>query len=249
MEHPSLSVQLYTLREAVQEDLGGTLARLSRIGFEQVEPYGFPDLEGLGESLTSAGLVAPTGHAHYLGEDDTELHRVFASAKALNIGLAIDPYVVAERWVSEADIRETAEQLNAAAAVAAEYGVEVGYHNHAHELETQIDGRTAFEFFADLLNPEVRLEVDTYWVTVGGHDPIEILARLGDRVAAIHVKDGPATKETKDQVAVGQGSLPVRDILAAAPQALRVIELDDSRGDRFAAVADSYAWLVNEGLV
>jgi hypothetical protein len=35
----------------------------------------------------------------------------------------------------------------------------------------------------------------------------------------------------------------VRAILAAAPAALRVIELDDTRGDRFEAIADSYAYL------
>jgi hypothetical protein len=65
---------------------------------------------------------------------------------------------------------------------------------------------------------------------------------------ALHVKDGPGTPETKDQVAVGSGSLPIREIVEAAPDALRVIELDDSRGDRFQAVADSFAYLTAQGL-
>jgi len=96
--------------------------------------------------------------------------------------------------------------------------------------------------------PEVVLEVDTYWVAVGGHDPVGLLQRLGDQVVAVHLKDGPATAEVLDQVALGRGTLPVTDIVAAAPHALRVIELDDSRGDRFTAVADGLAFLREEGL-
>jgi sugar phosphate isomerase/epimerase len=74
------------------------------------------------------------------------------------------------------------------------------------------------------------------------------LKRLGDRVVALHVKDGPGTTDNLDQVAVGKGSMPVRAIIEAAPNALRVIELDDSREDRFQAVADSYEYLVKENL-
>ena len=91
------------------------------------------------------------------------------------------------------------------------------------------------------------LEVDTYWVTVGGVDPVALLPRLGDRVVALHIKDGPGTTETKDQVAVGQGSLRSSNHRRGA-DALRVIELDDSRGDRFQAVADSFAFLTSKGL-
>jgi hypothetical protein len=62
------------------------------------------------------------------------------------------------------------------------------------------------------------------------------------------VKDGPATMDNKDQVAVGIGTMPIADIINAAPTALRVIELDDSRGDRFEAVADSFTYLVSQNL-
>jgi sugar phosphate isomerase/epimerase len=248
VNYPKLSVQLYTVREAIQENLSESLARIAEIGYTQVEPYNFADVDGLAEALKAVGLSAPTGHAHYIGVDDAELNRIFASASTLGIGLAIDPHVEAARWQAADDIRATADQLNAAAAVAAQHGVSVGYHNHAHELESTIDGRTALEFFADLLDPAVRLEVDTYWVATGGQDPVALLGRLGGQVAALHIKDGPATSETKDQVAVGAGSLPIRAIIEAAPDALRVVELDDSHADRFQAVAESFAWLVKENL-
>lgn len=249
MNHPLLSVQLYTVREALQEDLGGTLARIADIGFEQVEPYNFPAFPGLGDALRAAGLAAPTTHAHFVGLDESELEQLFAAAKVLGIDLVIDPHVPAERWTSAESVGEIAAQLNAAATVAARSGVRVGYHNHAHEIESVIDGRTALEVLADSLDDAVALEVDTYWAAVGGVDAAELLGRLGSRVAAIHVKDGAGTPEPKDQTAVGDGTLPIRAIVEAAPAtALRVVELDDSHGDRFQAVADSFAYLTKENL-
>jgi Sugar phosphate isomerases/epimerases len=244
----SPSVQLYTVREALQEDLPGSLQRLADAGFTQVEPFAFDQFEGLGDALAAAGLAAPTTHAHYLGEVPEAIAAVFEKARALGIQTVIDPHVAAEHWQTVESVDEIAAQLNAAAAIAAEHGVRVGYHNHAHELESEIDGRTALEYFADQLDPAVVLEVDTYWVAVGGHDPVALLKKLGDRVVALHIKDGPATTKTKDQVAVGSGSLPIAEIIAAAPDALRVIELDDSRGDRFQAVIDSLAFLKAQGL-
>ena len=247
MSSSKLSVQLYTVREALQEDLPGTLARLAEVGFTQVEPFAFTNFPGLGAGLAAAGLTAPTSHVHLLG-DDVDQAAVFEQARALGIETVIDPYVTPEFWQDPADIAKTAAALNGAAKIAAGYGIRVGYHNHNHELESIIDGRPALEVFADQLDDPVVLEVDTYWAAVGGQDPVALLKRLGDRVVALHVKDGPGTKDNNDQVAVGSGSMPVRDIIEAAPDALRVIELDDSRGDRFQAVADSYAYLVKENL-
>jgi sugar phosphate isomerase/epimerase len=246
--HPQLSVQLYTVREAMQEDLPGTLARIADIGFSQVEPYNFMAFDGLGDALRAAGLSAPTTHAHFVGASDSELDDVFAAAKTLGIERVIDPHVPTERWQTAESVAEIAAQLNAASVVAARFGVSIGYHNHAHEAESIIDGRTALEVLADQLEAQVGLEVDTYWAAVGGQDAAALLGRLGSRVVAIHVKDGAGTPEPKDQTAVGSGTLPIRQILEAAPTALRVIELDDSRGDRFQAIVDSFNYLVGEHL-
>lgn len=242
-----LSVQLYTVREMLAADLAGTLHRLAALGFTQVEPFAFTTYgEALGHAMADAGLTAPTTHQRFIGED---AEPVFAAAAAMGIGTVIDPRVDRGRWGSVADVEQVAADLNAAAVVAARHGVRVGYHNHAQELEIVLDGRTALEVFAENLDDSVMLEVDTYWAAVAGQDPVALLRRLGDRVEAVHLKDGPATTDVKDQVAVGHGGMPIREIIDARPHALRVIELDDSRDDRFQAVADSYAWLAAEGLV
>ena len=89
---------------------------------------------------------------------------------------------------------------------------------------------------AEHLAPEVVLEVDTYWAAAGGADVPALLDRLGDRVVALHIKDGDGTPRHQEAGPARQGSVPVWDFMAATPDALRVVELDDSEGDMLDAV-------------
>jgi sugar phosphate isomerase/epimerase len=229
-----LSVQLYTVRDALAEDFDGTLGKLASFGFTHVEPFAllnFADELRLG--LDRSGLTAPTAHVHLLGEDQDA---ICALAAELRIQTIIEPSVDPARWESEADISEIAAELNAAAERAAASDLKVGYHNHHFELESKISGVHALEVFADRLAPEVVLEVDTYWAYAGGADVPALLKRLGERVVALHLKDGDGSLDTSKQVPLGSGVVPVWDIVDAAPEALRVVELDDSETDLLEAV-------------
>ena len=254
MEHPvrnffrrftvTYSLQLYTVRRPLEEDLPGTIARIAEIGFTQVEPYNFvATADALAEAFAAHGISAPSGHAPLLAEDQDE---IFAAAKKLGITTVIDPFIPAERWQDAANIEKTAAGLNAAARKGAGYGLRVGYHNHAWELESKINGTTALEYFESLLDPELVLEVDTYWAAVGGQDPATLLRRLGDRVKFIHIKDGPLTTENLDQLPAGQGRVAIWDVLdAASSLETGVVEFDDYAGDIFEGIAESLAYLNN----
>ncbi|WP_026821048.1 sugar phosphate isomerase/epimerase family protein [Arthrobacter castelli] len=236
------SLQLYTVREALNRDLHGTIRQIAALGYEAVEPFNFVALANeLSDALASSGLSAPSGHAPLLQADQDE---IFAAAKRLGISTVIDPHVPAENWQSEDNIVATARSLNDAARRAAPHGIRVGYHNHAFELEARIGGRSGLEVLAENLDPEVVLEVDTYWAAVGGEDVPALLGRLGDRVKLLHIKDGPLTKDDKEQTAVGAGRMPVWDCIdAAGSLETAVVELDDFSGDVFDAIADSYTYL------
>jgi len=237
----SISVQLYSVREAFAADPAGTLARLAGIGFTQVEPYGLAESAPvLRTGLADHGLSAPTAHAKLIGVDQDE---VFAAAIACGVGVVIDPFTPPERWEDEADIAATATALNEAAKKAADYGITIGYHNHWWELRNKIGGRSAFEVFVDQLDPRLVVEVDTYWATAGGADAPALLKRLGNRVHALHIKDGDLATDASGQVPAGQGRVPIPDVLSAAPSALRVVEFDAYDGDIFEGLAASYAYL------
>lgn len=243
-----LGIQLYSVRDDIgPADLDRTLARLAGFGFTHAEPYDIlGDTERLGAALRDAGLSAATAHASVLRHDVAD---ILDAAQALGVGCVITPYVDPGSIADRAGVERLADALNAAAESAAARGIRIGYHNHWWEIEPRFEGRTALEVLADELAPEVFLEVDTYWAQVGGADVPALLGALGDRVLSLHVKDGPGVKE-QPHTAVGKGVIDVPAILAAAPDAQRIVELDECATDIFEAVAESRAYLtaLEEGL-
>ena len=257
------SVQLYTVRDAVSADLQGAVARVAAIGFTQVEPYSFVErADEFEEAFAASGITAPSGHAPVI--DSADPARTFDAAAQLGIGTVIDPFIPTDRWQTADDAARIADRVNELQTIAAAQGLRFGYHNHQWEFANQVDGRSIYELFVERLTPDVALELDTYWSTVGGADTPELLRRLGDRVQFLHVKDGPIagtiattlpsnesalkvsdelTAAFKDQLPAGSGDVGVAAILAAAPHALRVVEFDGYAGEVFEGIAASFAWL------
>ena len=236
-------VQLFSVREALRADLPGTIARIAEIGFTGVEGFRLAEFPTLHEALSAHGLTMPSLHERIVSDEDQDQdqdrwNQEFATAASHGAELVIDPVVPAERWQSPDDIARTADRMNAAAAVAASHGIRFGYHNHAHDLTRQDDGRSALEHLVDGLDDAVVLEIDVYWAARAGLDPVALVRDLGPRVAALHLKDAPAgSQEVADQVPLGLGDVPFGEcILAAPPGALHIIEFDDSRWELFDAL-------------
>lgn len=241
MTTPTLSVQLYTVREAFDADPAGTLQRLADLGFRTVEPAKFAERVDLLEpALQAAGLAAASGHTKLIGAD---AGAAFAAARRLGIRLVIEPMGDRARWSTAEDVVALAAELNAVVDEAEAAGLTIGYHNHAYEFEALADGRVAYDVFVAALDERIVLEIDTYWVAVAGFDPVEVVTRYAERTALMHIKDGPITVEKLDQLPVGDGAMPIAALLAAAPDAIAVVELDDYRGDVFDALTRSFAHL------
>jgi sugar phosphate isomerase/epimerase len=259
----SPSVQLYSVRDAVDENVDRAVARLAEIGFTKAEPYAFHlRTAELKRALSAAGVAAPSGHAPVIDAEDAA--PIFDAAAELGMTTVIDPFIPTERWQTADDAARLAERVNELSEQATARGLEFGYHNHQWEFTNKVDGRPVYELFVEQLGPGVVLELDTFWATVGGADAVAVLRSLGDRVRAIHVKDGKIDDAIRDvlpssesalivpdalkrafenQQPAGQGDVDVKAILAAAPQALRVVEFDSYAGDVFAGIAESFAWL------
>jgi sugar phosphate isomerase/epimerase len=239
MTLPDLSVQLYSVRQPLATDFTGTLARLATTGLTRVEPYDMLAVaETLATALPAAGLTAPTAHQTLTAGRFDE---IFSAAADLGVDLVVHPYTPADQWQSYEDLQRLADILAEAAAAAGEQGLRVGYHNHDWELSTEVDGRPGLEVFAEMIEPSVVLEVDAYWAATAGRDVPALVERLGERVVAVHLKDGPLNGDTAAQLPLGKGALPVMDILAAA-RGLQfpVLEFDDYAGDIFDGIEESY---------
>jgi sugar phosphate isomerase/epimerase len=248
-----ISVQLYSVRDALATDPAGTIDRLAALGLTQVEAGqkflgAHPELL---DAIHRNGLATPTFTAPLFGKSADERAEAFALATRLGAGTVIDTFIPEEHWSSLADVEKIAGELNEAARQAAQAGLRVGYHNHWWELEKKFedpghgaDARSAFDLLIDRLDPELVLEVDAYWVAVGGADPVDFVARHADRVRYLHLKDGPISKDNLEQRPTGQGVLPIAEIIAAAPQLeAATIEFDAFDGDVFEAIAASRAHL------
>jgi sugar phosphate isomerase/epimerase len=271
MTQPQLSIQLYTVNDHLVADPDGTLARLAAMGIRQVEAFAFVDrADALAASFAQHGLQAKTGHAPLLSDEIRFGDRVlpvpakadvFAAATTLGLEYVIDPFVPIDRWLDAEGIADTAARLNAVAKEAAAHGLKVGYHNHAQEFAADIDGVNGYEYFASLLDDGVALELDLFWAATAGHDVVALLGRLGDRVKALHIKDGVIgenpfvvgssglDKSTLDQRPAGKGDVPLAESLAASPSTeFAVIEFDYVPGDIFDAVQGSVDFLTTHGI-
>lgn len=239
-----ISVQLYTVRDELAADRDAVLSRVAEIGYRAVEPYDpMTDPEGFRRVADDLGLTVSSTHAYALLSEEPA--RVFDAIATVGTDKVIIPGGIPETEFTTRDgLSRTADLLNGLGEQAAAHGMRIGYHNHWWEIEPEVDGRPAIETLAGLLDPQVFLEIDTYWAAVGGADVPALLGRLAERVLALHVKDGPGVKG-EPHVAVGGGVMPVPAILAAAPEAWRVVELDECAGDVFAALAGSHAYLTS----
>ncbi len=244
-----ISVQLYSLRDQAAADFEGVLRRLATVGFVGVELAGFHGLttDEFNRIAADTGLQVSSGHVGDLSP--AALNAALDDLQAVGATTAVLAFLPPESFADAAAVHRSADALNTGYEIARSRGVMFGYHNHFWEFATTIDGRSAWSLLFDRLEPGIVAELDMYWATVGGADPIAVIADLGERLALLHVKDGPADEPKSPMVAVGSGTLDIPAILASAPTARwHIVELDRCATDMFDAVADSYRYLVEAGL-
>ncbi len=212
--HNKISIQLYTLRDAMEGEPGfdTVLTRLAQYGYEKVEFAGYYDRTArqIRDQLDDLGIRASSSHEGISADDDA-LHTKLENAVTLGQRYVVVPYLNSN---SLSDWQTWAEQMNDEAAVAKQYGLRYGYHNHAHEFTIDLGGGlTPWELLTSTLDRHlVHLEVDLYWAYTGGvnthaADPdrfaIDVIHDAPQRVRQFHVKDRDAS--TGDMCDLGTG--------------------------------------------
>lgn len=244
-----IALQLYTLRDAMAADFEGTVRKVADIGYIGVETAGFGSLspQQAMEIFTRYGLYIAAAHIDLpLGDKRQQVLDTMATLGA--------KYIV-KAWLPEGEfetkdqIRRHCETLNEANAVARAAGYTLVYHNHWWEYTPHGDWVPA-QVMLDYLEPTVAFEIDTYWVKVGGGEPVQVIQQLGDRVPLLHIKDGPATSPQEPMLAAGEGAMSFRPIVEAGEGSAEwmIVELDRCATDMMEAVTKSYHYLTSEGL-
>jgi sugar phosphate isomerase/epimerase len=146
--------------------------------------------------------------------------------------------------VSQDSYRAAADTLITASRAAAAAGITLGYHNHNYEFEP-LDGKTGLEvMLARTAGTSVVFEMDIYWITSAGQDPLAWFEKWPGRFPLVHVKDaGPAPKYVMHDV--GAGVIDWKKVFKMSKEAgikHYFVEHDDP-GDAYKSIAASYAYL------
>ena len=210
------------------------LDALGAMGYAEVELAGHYDLAPaeLRERLDAAGLRAVSGHAGFdVSDPDWDAYeRELAAAAVLG-----QEYTGLPWWggpYTEQGFRLLAPRLDEAGARAARVGLRFFYHHHAFEFDSRdAAGRPLFDLLLAATDPAlVSFELDLYWITSAGFDPVPYLSRDPGRYPLFHVKDRARTSRSgrEDWEDAGAGTLDFRAIFAAGGGDKHyVIEHDD----------------------
>ena len=239
-----IGLQLYTVRKAMQTDVEGTLTRVAATGYKEVEFAGY-----FGKSPTDTkamldrlGLSAPAVHVGSLAPE--QWRASLDAANTIGHRYVVVPWIPAEERATLDGWKRVAERYNRAAADARAAGLQFAYHNHDFEF-APVEGRIPYDVLLENTDPHlVQLEIDLYWITKGGQDPLAYFQRWPGRVPLVHVKDSAGPPDNK-MMDVGAGTIDWKRIFARREQAgIRHYFVEhDEPTDLFASIKASYDYL------
>jgi sugar phosphate isomerase/epimerase len=214
-----VGVQLYTVRRDMARDFEGTLARIAEIGYHEVEFAGHHGKtpSEVRAALARVGLAAPAAHIP-IEVLRREVDSAIADASEVGYKYLVVPWLDPNERRSLDDYRRISDELNRYGEKVRAAGMQLGYHNHDFEL-TAIAGSVPLDVMLERTDPGlVVLELDLYWATKAGADPLTYFSRFPGRVQLVHVKDSAGAPEHR-MVDVGQGTIDFATIFSRREQA------------------------------
>lgn len=238
-----IALQLYTLRSILPNDFDGIMRKVAAAGYDGVETAGFAGTtpEKAGKLFKELKLTACSAHIPPpVGDKKNE---VIETMRAIDCKTIVNTQIGPDDVKTPELIKKTVDRLNAAYLACRENGFAMGIHNHYWEY-IKTDFGYPYQIMIKSLDAGIFFELDTYWIKTGGVDPVEVVRKAGARASYLHIKDGPAVTG-KPQVAVGDGVMDFKSLLAAAgsnPKWL-IVEMDEVATDPIEAIKKSCTYL------
>ena len=212
---PLISLQLWSVQDACQENFEEVLTKVKEYGYDGVEFAGYYDYsdEELKKILAELSLKGSGAHISFESLRD-DFEKTINFEKEIGNQAVIVPYMGAdnlEEWTEKIlELKEIAKKVNSE-------GLVLGYHNHAHEI-MDIPDVNILEKMVEMI-PDIQLEVDTYWLFYAGVDVLAWLKKYQKNIKWLHLKDMLVTGEEKESTEIGQGILPIESYLDWAKNA------------------------------
>lgn len=241
-----LSVQLYTLRQPLAEDLSGTLKSVQDMGLDYVELAGYNGRSPieLKKILDDTGLKVSAGH---WGLDDLRnTDQVCEDASLFGCRHIILPWISEDKYA--AGWVEFGKELEPLARTYSERGFKFSYHNHAFEFQKR--GVSTFAQMWDSTSEALTAQLDLGWISVAGESPVVWLDKLGSRAPLVHLKDYSGNPEQHDAEA-GKGVIqwdPILDACERNNVEFGAIEMDLTPDEPLLSVRRSVDFFKSKGL-
>lgn len=195
---------LYTVRDAMGVDAKATLKSVAEIGYQNVEAAGYKDgkyynmtPEDFNAYLKELNLTPISTHQSDINIDDADA--MFADAKAAGFEYFVVPippmglfkyYQETQSMGMEGGAENLAKILTTLGKKCDKAGLKLLYHNHDFEFKKDKDGVVVIDYLLEHLDPKyVNFQMDLYWVTKAGADPIAYFKKYPNRFKLWHVKD------------------------------------------------------------
>ena len=214
-----IGVQLYTVRRELEKDFAGTLEKVATLGFLEVEFAGYfkHTPQEIKTILARYQLSAPSAHITTAALRGN-LHEAIDAAQAIGHQYLVCGYLPAEERRSLDDYKKLVDLLNDAGERTREVGIQFGYHNHDFEFMA-LEGKLPYDLILAGTDPQlVKMEMDLYWITKAGENPLKYFSAHPGRFPLVHVKDMDDTPR-HFFTEVGQGTIDFKKIFTAAQKA------------------------------
>ena len=193
-------LQLYTLRSEMGKDPDGTLKKVAEIGYKEVESFGYADGKFFGKTpkdyakfLKDLGLTTPSGHYNsglFKGAKDTQAQsdvwkRAVDDAAVAGQKYMVWAYLFPQERTKIDDYKRHIELFNRSAEACKAGGIQFAYHNHDFEFK-ELDGQMPYDMILKQTDAKlVKLELDIYWATFAGKDPVALFKQDPGRYPAL----------------------------------------------------------------
>lgn len=219
MDHQLLNnigIQLFSLPKLLETDFGMTLKMLGQMGYSEVELYGPYTFSAASAQERWQAITPMLGFSGsgFFGQNATQAHQSFKEAGLKPVAMHTDletlhqhmdqlgeaaatlgieyvgiAAIPEHKRTSLVEYQKMAAEFNTIGASARKAGLKFYYHNHGYGLK-EVQGQVPMKIILDETDPDlVFFEMDLYWTTAGGADPVSYLQDYPQRYRLMHIKD------------------------------------------------------------
>jgi len=246
---PGIGLQLYTIRDAMDIDVPGSLQKVADAGYKYVELAKYADGKFYGyepadfkKLVNDLGMEILSSHTQVEAAGITldNAQKMAEDHAKIGVKYCIQPWIVEEARTTIASYQKMAADWNQVGKIMKEHGIQFGYHNHNFEFDV-VEGKIPYidVMLAELDKDLVTMELDMFWTTKAGRDPVDIIKKYPGRFQLYHMKDmytreAPyfTTVGEDDFAPVGEGVINFKEILAVkdiAGMKYMIVEQDLSK--------------------